>query len=83
MEIATLDGEHIESLSLPASPYGIDLLKARLAGLQKPVRLAVSGTAALGLALALGQGPVTEVFIVSSAVADQPVALAQYAERAI
>jgi hypothetical protein len=37
----------------------------------------------LSLALALGNAPGRETFVVSSAVADQPMALAQFAWRAI
>ena len=44
--------------------------------------MAVAGVAALSLALNLGNACGRETFIVSSAIADQAVALARYAEHA-
>ena len=45
--------------------------------------MAVAGAAALSIALALGNVPFRETFIVSSAVATQAVELVGYAERAV
>jgi hypothetical protein len=67
----------------PASGLGIEAIKGFLAAHDEPVRLAVSGAAALTLALALGNAPGRETFIVSSAVADQAGALARFAARTV
>jgi hypothetical protein len=83
MEISTLDKGRVQLLTLPASAQGVATLKARLRALSQPIRLAISGSAALGLALALSQMPLSDVYIVAASVADQPVALARYAGRAI
>ena len=61
----------------------IRLRQRFLAAYDEPVLLAVTDAAALTLALALGNAPDRETFIVSSAVADQAVALAHFASRAI
>ena len=83
MQISTLDGGHTQLITLPATEQGLRTLKARLRTLGRPIRLAICGSAALSLALALSQMPLRDVYIVSSSVADQPVALAQYAGRAV
>lgn len=57
-------------------------LESYVASLQGPVRLAVSA-GALGLAMALGAPPGREVVLVAAAVADQPAALARFAERSL
>jgi hypothetical protein len=67
----------------PASGIGIEAIKGFLAANDEPVRLAVTGAAALAIALALGNAPGRETFIVSSAVADEAVALAHFALRAV
>ncbi len=66
-----------------ATELGLATLKVFLAGAGNPVRLAVSGAAALTIALALGNSPRCEICIVSPAIADHAVALAQYAGRSI
>ena len=83
MEISTLDKGRMQLLTLPASAQGVATLKARLSALSRPIRLAISGSAALGLALALSQMPLSDVYIVTASVADQPLALARYAGRAL
>jgi len=62
---------------------GMQAIRILLASCRAPVRLAVSGTGALSLALSFGNVPGGQAFIVSSAVAGQPVALAHYASRTV
>jgi hypothetical protein len=82
LALAALEaGRPAVEVNFPATGMGVEAIKIILADFQQPVRLAVTGAAALSLALALGGGPGRETFIVSSAVADQPVALARYAGR--
>jgi len=84
LEIATLEpGRAAVAIEFPANAMGVEAIKLFLADCAVPVRLAVAGAAALSLALALGDAPRREVFIVSSSVTSQPVALAHYARRAI
>jgi hypothetical protein len=81
-EVAALvAGKTAVVMKFPATAMGVEAIKGFLASHGNPVRLAVAGVAALSLALALGKGPGQETFIVSSAVADQAVALARYAEH--
>lgn len=68
------------SLQVPASAHGVSMLRGFLRQ-RREVRLAIAGVAAVTLALALGSAAQGEVFIVSSAVASQPLALAQFASR--
>ncbi len=65
-------------VNFPATDMGVEAIKIFLANCREPVRLAVTG-ASLSLALVLGNAPGRETFIVSSSVADQPIALAHYA----
>jgi hypothetical protein len=52
--------------------------------MREPVRLAIAVSAAtIGIALALGERPEREVFLVSPQVANQASALAGYAARAV
>ncbi len=82
LALATLEsGRPAVEVNFPATEMGVEAIKIFLANCSEPVRLAVTGAAALSLALALGNGPGRETFIVSSAVADQPIALAHYAGR--
>lgn len=83
LAIAALNDGKLQSMNLPASASGMNVLKGFLCRSRQPVRVAVAGTAALGLVLALTQTPVQEVFVVAAHVADQPVALAHYAERSL
>jgi hypothetical protein len=83
--VATRDhGRDLESMTFPADAAGTAALTSFVKSWHKPIRLAVlsAGTAAIGMALALSDLPQSEVFLVSSAAADQPAALARYAERA-
>ena len=79
-EVAAMEnGKTTVVLKFPATRMGVEGIKVFLAGYGKSVRLAVAGGAALSLALALGTSSGGEIFIVSSAIADQAVALARYA----
>jgi hypothetical protein len=72
-------GRPAAEVTFPATEMGVEAIKIFLADCGGPVRLAVNGAAPLSLAL--GKLPGRETFIVSSAVADQPIALANYAGR--
>lgn len=84
LEIAALEpGKLAVVRNFPATGMGAEGIRVFLSGYgQQPVRLAVSGVAALSLALSLGNACGSETFIVSSSIADQAVALARYAEHA-
>lgn len=83
-EIATLEqGKTSLVMKFPATRMGVEAIKGFLACYGHPVRLAVAGVAAVSLALALGNVPGRETFIVSTAIANQAVALAHYAEHAV
>jgi hypothetical protein len=82
LALAALDPDHpAVQVDFPATPMGVAAIKIALMDHQRPVRLAVAGDAALDLALALGTEPGLETVVVSSAVANQPMALARYAGR--
>jgi len=78
-------GREIGRGSFPAGPLGTAALLLYLTDWQAPLRLAVAtaGTAALGLALAVGAVPGREVFLVTAQTACAAPDLARYAERAI
>ena len=79
-EIAALEnGKSAVLIRFPATGIGLEAIKVFLAGYVVPVRLAVAGVAAVSLALALGNVPGRETFIVSSAIANQALALAHFA----
>jgi hypothetical protein len=79
-EIAALEhGKNAVVIRFPATGIGLEAIKVFLAGYGNPVRLAVAGVAAVSLALALGNVPGRETFIVSSAIANQALALAHFA----
>ena len=83
LEIAALEpGKAAVVMKFPATKMGVEGVRLFLSGYSEPLRLAVAGVAALSLALSLGNACGRETFIVSSAVADQAVALARYAEHA-
>ena len=84
LEIAALEcGRPAVAMTFPSTGMGLEAIKLFLGGYENSIRLAVAGAAALSIALALGDAIQREVFIVSGAMAGQPVALAQYAQRAI
>lgn len=75
-------GQTQASVCFPSDEQGVEMLKRYVAGMREPVRLAIAvGAATIGIALALGEPPEREVFLVSSRVADQPSALASFAAR--
>lgn len=79
-EVAAMEaGKSTVVMKFPATKKGLEAIKGFLTGYGRTVRLAVAGGAALNLALALGSSSGGEIFIVSTAVADQAVALARYA----
>src|ERR1035437_5271828 len=83
-EIATLEhGKTSVVMKFPATRMGIEAIRGFLSCYASPVRLAVTGVAALSLALALGNVPGRETFIVSSTIANQATALAHYAEHTV
>jgi hypothetical protein len=77
-------GQNPENVSFPSDERGTEMLKRYVAGMREPVRLAIAvGAATIGIALALGEPPEREVFLVSARVADQPSALASFAARQV
>lgn len=79
-EIAALEnGKMIRVLKFPATRMGIEAIRGFLRAHAKPVRPAVTGVAAVSLALALGNVPRCETFVVTSSIASQAPALAHYA----
>ena len=77
-------GQHPESVSFPSDERGTEMLKRYVAGMREPVRLAIAvGVATIGIALALGEPPEREVFLVAARVADQPSTLASFAARPV
>lgn len=84
LEVAAVEsGRATTTLRFSASPIGLAAIRAFLTSYATPVRLAVSGAAALSVALALGDTPQREVFIVAASLSPHAPALAHYAERAI
>ncbi len=83
LEVAAVEsGKTAVVVKFPATEMGVQGIKVYLSSYSLPVRMAVAGVVALSLALALGNVCGRETFIVSSAIADQAVALARYAEHA-
>lgn len=83
LEVAALEpGKAAVVMKFPATGMGVEGIRVFLSSYGNPVRMAVAGVAALNLALNLGNGSGWETFIVSSAIADQAVALARYAGHA-
>ncbi len=84
LEVATHEsGKSTITIIFPATGMGVEALRQFLANHGNPIRLAVAGVAALSIALALGNVPFRETFIVSSVVATQAAELARYAEHAV
>ncbi len=84
LEIATREpGKAAITMTFPATVMGIEALRQFLASHGNHIRMAVAGVAALSIALALGNVPFRETFIVSSAVAARAVELTGYAEHAV
>lgn len=84
LEVAAREsGKTATTMTFPATGSGVEALRLFLSNCGNPVRLAVAGAAALSIALALGNAPLRETFIVSSAITGQADDLARYAERAV
>lgn len=84
LEVAMQEpGKAAMTMTFPATVVGVEALRQFLASHGNPIRMAVAGVAALSIALALGNVPFRETYIVSSAVATQAVALVGYAEHAV
>lgn len=82
-EIVALEyGKESAEMKFPATAMGIEAIRSFLTSYSNHIRLAVAGVAALSLALALGNDPGVETFIVSSnaSIANQAAALAHYAD---
>lgn len=83
-EVSALkNGRASAVMNFPATGMGVEAIRVFLSAYSDHVRLAVAGVAALSLALALGNVPGRETFIVSSSIADQAGALAHYAEHTV
>lgn len=77
-------GQNPASVSFPSDERGTEMLKRYVANIPEPVKLAIAVSAAtLGIALALGEPPEREVFLVFPLVADQAAALANFAARPV
>ena len=77
-------GRNPASATFPSDERGTEMLKRYVASIREPVRLAIVVSAAtISIALALGEPPEREVFLVSPRVADQASALATYAARSV
>ena len=77
-------GKSPAKVSFPSDERGTEMLKRYIASMREPVRLAIVVSAAtIGLALALGEPPEREVFLVSPLVADHPAALSTFATRPV
>jgi len=80
--VAIENGKTTRVLRFPATRLGVEAIRGFLTAHARPVRLAVAGAAAVGLALTLGDVPGRESFIVASNIANEAPALAHYAGRA-
>jgi len=83
-EIVALEhGKASAVMKFPASRIGIEAIKGFLSGYGNRIRVAVAGVAAISLAMALGNTPKRETYIVSPSIANQASALAHYAEHMV
>lgn len=81
-EIVALEhGKASAVMRFPATRMGIEAIKSFLSSYGNHIRVAVAGVAAISLAMALGNAPKRETYIVSPSIADQATALAHYAEH--
>jgi hypothetical protein len=77
-------GKNPTSATFPSDERGTEMLKSYVDGIREPVRLAIAVSAAtIGIALALGELPGREIFLVSPLAANQPSALASFAARPV
>ena len=83
-EIVALEqGKTSAVMKFPATRTGIDAIKGFLSNHGNRIRVAVAGVAAISLAMALGNEPRRETYIVSPSIADHAAALAHYAEHRV
>lgn len=83
-EIVALEhGKATAVMKFPATRMGIEAIKSFLSSYGNHIRVAVAGVAAISLAMALGNAPKRETFIVSPSIANQATALAHYAEHMV
>lgn len=76
-------GNVLAAADFPANVAGREALRLYLSSCGIPVRLAVAGAAALGIALFLGNAPRFETFIISKGHLNHAAELARIAEYAI
>ena len=83
LSVAVFESGHSAlEVRFPANEIGLRAIGIFIASCREPVRLAVAGAAALSVALTLGDSPGRgETFIVSSALAAHPLALAHLVGR--
>jgi len=74
-------GDGCVEINFPSTPMGVQAVRIALADYEQPVRLAVAGSDALALALAVGRELPGETFVVARRVADQPADLVRFARR--
>lgn len=85
-EVVALEhGQETAVARFPATMIGIEAIRGFVNSCGQHIRLAVAGATALSLALALGNAPVSQTFIVSSGsgIANQAAALAHYADHVL
>ena len=83
-EIVALEhGKTSAVMKFPASRMGIEAIKGFLSNYGNHIRVAVTGVAAISVAMALGNTPRRETYIVSPSIANQAAALAHYAEHMV
>lgn len=81
--VAVEHGKTSAVMKFPASGIGVEAIKGFLSNYGNHIRVAVAGVAAISLAMALGNAPKRETFIVSPSIADHATALAHYAEHMV
>ena len=85
-EVVALEhGKESVALKFPATTKGIEAIRGFLSHCGDHVRLAIAGVASLSLALAVGNAPGRQTFIVSSStgIAGQAAALAHFADHTL
>ena len=85
-EVVALEhGKESVALKFPATMKGVEAIRGLLSHCGDHVRLAVAGVASLSLALAVGNAPGRQTFIVSSntSIAGQAAALAHFADHTL
>ncbi|WP_079436066.1 hypothetical protein [Zoogloea sp. LCSB751] len=71
------------TIGFPGSQLGRETLRVFLAGQECPVRLAVAGDGAIGVALAISPTAQCNVYILDAKPGAHPARLASYASRAL